>query len=68
MVKFSVYLNRLVFVMETDAPAQDHPHPHADILQKNEVDKRATALIIIGRFYPKSNLTIFYDCIPLYKI
>ena len=35
---------------------------------KNEVEKRAITLIIIGRFYPKSNLTIFYDYIPVYKI
>ena len=35
---------------------------------KNEVEKRAITLIIIGRFYPKSNLTIFYDYIPGYKI
>ena len=41
---------------DTDAPAQDHPHPHAGILQKNEVEKRAITLIIIGRCYPKSNL------------
>ena len=34
---------------------------------KNEVEKRAITLII-GRFYPKSNLTIFYDYIPVYKI
>ena len=48
-----------------DAPAQGHPHPHAGILQKNEVEKkRAITLMIIGRFYPKSNLTIFYDYIP----
>ena len=32
------------------------------------VEKRAIILIIIGRFYPKSNLTIFYDYIPGYKI
>ena len=35
---------------------------------KNEVEKRAKTLIIIGRFYPKLNLTIFYDYIPVYKI
>ena len=33
---------------------------------KNEVENRAITLIIIGRFYPKSNLTIFYDYIPVY--
>ena len=49
---------------DTDAPAQGHHHPHA----KNEVEKRAITLIIIARFYPKSNLTIFYDYIPVYKI
>ena len=53
---------------DTDAPAQCHPHPHAGILQNNEVEKMAKTLIIIGRFYPKSNLTIFYDYIPVYKI
>ena len=37
---------------DTDAPAQGHPQPHAGILQKNEVEKRATTLIIIGRFLP----------------
>ena len=42
---------------DIDAPAQGHPHPHAGILQENEVVKRAISLIIIGRFYPKSNLT-----------
>ena len=41
---------------ETDASAQSHPHPHAGILQKMKL-KRATSLIIIGRFYPKLNLT-----------
>ena len=35
---------------------------------KNEVEKRAITLIITGRFYPKSNLTIFYNNIPVYKI
>ena len=35
---------------------------------KNEVEKRAITLIIIGRFYPKLNMTIFYDYIPVYKI
>ena len=39
---------------DIDAPTQGHPHP-----QKNEVEKRAITLIITGRFYPKSNLTIF---------
>ena len=54
---------------DTDAPAQGHPHPHAGILQKkNEIEKRAITLIIIVRFYPKSNWTIFYDYIPGYKI
>ena len=53
---------------DTDAPAQGHPQPHAGILQKNEVEKRAITLIIIGKYYPKSNLTIFYDYIPGYKI
>ena len=53
---------------DTDAPAQGHPHTHAGILQKNEVEKRAITLIIIGRFYPKSKLTIFYDYILVYKI
>ena len=51
---------------DTDAPAQGHPYQHAGILQK--VEKRAISLIIIGRFYPKSNMTIFYDYIPVYKI
>ena len=45
---------------DTDAPAQGHPHPHTGCLQKYEVGKRAITPIIIGRFYPKSNLTIFY--------
>ena len=45
---------------DTDAPAQGHPHSHAGILQKMKL-KRAITLILIGRFYPKSNLTIFYD-------
>ena len=40
---------------DTDAPAQGHPHPHAGILQKMKFLKRAITLIIIGRFYPKSN-------------
>ena len=30
--------------------------------------KRAITLIIIGRLYPKSNLTVFYDYISGYKI
>ena len=57
---------------DTYAPTQGNPHPHAGILQKilqkNEVEKRAITLIINDRFYPKSNLTIFYDYIPVYKI
>ena len=53
---------------DTDAPVLGHPHPHAGILQKHEVEKRGITLIITGRFYPKSNLTIFYDYIPVYKI
>ena len=52
---------------DTDAPAQGHLHPHRHFA-KNEVEKRAITLIIIGRFYPISNLTIFYDYIPVYKI
>ena len=51
---------------DTDAPTQGHPHPHAGILQKNEVEKRAIALIIIGRSYPKSNLSYIlwlYTCV-----
>ena len=32
------------------------------------VEKRAITLKIIGRFYPKLNLTILYDDIPWYKI
>ena len=43
-------------------------HPATSRCDKNEVEKRAIPLIIIGRFYPKSNLTIFYDYIPVYKI
>ena len=37
--------------------------PPRRYLAKNEVEKRAITLIIIGRFYNKSNLTIFYDYI-----
>ena len=51
---------------DTDAPTQGHPHPYAGILQKNEVEKRAIALIIIGRSYPKSNLSYIlwlYTCV-----
>ena len=35
---------------------------------KNEVEKGTITLIINGRFYPKSNLTIFYDYKSMYKI
>ena len=35
---------------------------------KNEVEKGVITLIISGRLYPKSNLTVFYDYIPVYKI
>ena len=51
---------------DTDAPAQGHNHPHVGILQKNEVEKKAITLKIIGRFYPKSNLTYIlwlYTCV-----
>ena len=41
---------------------------HTQYFAKNEVEKKVITLIIIGRFYPKSNLTIFYDYIPGYKI
>ena len=47
---------------DTDAP----PHPHFGILQKNEVEKRAITVIIIGKFYPKSNVTYnlwLYTCV-----
>ena len=53
---------------DTDAPTQGHPHPHAGVLQKMKLKKRAITFIIIGRFYPKLNLTIFYDYKPMYKI
>ena len=39
-----------------------HPEQSSGEL-KYEVEKRAITLIIIGRFYNKSNLTIFYDYI-----
>ena len=48
-----------------------HPGPSSTTCRyfaKNEVEKRTITLIIIGRFYPKLNLTIFYDYIPGYKI
>ena len=35
---------------------------------KTWLKKRAITLVIIGRFYPKSNLTIFYNTKPGYKI
>ena len=41
---------------DTDASTLGHPHPHAGILQKMKLKKGAITLIIIGRFYPKSNL------------
>ena len=44
------------------------PCPGQSSPTKNEVEERAITLIIIGRFYPKSNLTIFYDYVPEYKI
>ena len=58
---------------DTDAPPPPRPGPSSPTQQavaKNEVEKRAISLIIIGRFYPKSNLTIFYHYmyIPVYKI
>ena len=37
-------------------PTGDHSHSETSILQKNEVEK-AINPIIIGKFYPKSNLT-----------
>ena len=52
---------------DTDAPARAIL-THTQVFAKNEVEKRARALIIIGRFYPKLNLTIFYDYIPGYKL
>ena len=48
---------------DTDAPAQSHPHPCEGILQNMKLKKRAITLKLIGRFYNKSNLTIFYDYI-----
>ena len=53
---------------DMDAPAQRHPHPHAGILQKMKLKNGVITLIIIGRFYPKSNLTyiLFYDYISVY--
>ena len=53
---------------DTDAPAKGHSQPHAGILQKMKLKKGPQLSLIIGRFYPKSNLTIFYDYIPGYKI
>ena len=41
---------------------------HTQVFCKKWSWKRAITLIIIGRFYPKSNLTIFYDYIPGYKL
>ena len=52
---------------DTDAPAKGHLTHTQAFCKKNEVEKRDITLIIIGRFYPKSNLNIFYDYIPVYK-
>ena len=35
---------------DTDAPAQGHPHPHAGIFKKNEVEKRAVDIFVYGFF------------------
>ena len=48
-----------------------HPGPSSPTRRyfaKKSCWKRAITLIIIGRFYPKSNLTIFYGYIPGYKL
>ena len=36
---------------DTDAPAQDHPQPHAGILQKNEVKKRDKSICFFFFFF-----------------
>ena len=41
---------------------------HRQFEKKNEVEKRAITLIIIGRFYPKSNLTLYSMIVSMYKI
>ena len=42
---------------DTGAPAKGPSSPARRHFSKNEVEKRAITLIIIGRFDPKSNLT-----------
>ena len=42
---------------DTDAPCPGPSSPTCRHFAKNEVEKRAITLIIIGRFYPKSNVT-----------
>ena len=49
---------------DTDVPAQGPSSTTRRYFAKKWSEKRAITLIIIGRFYPKSNLTIFYDYIP----
>ena len=52
----------------TQMPAQgpsSNGHKH---FAKNEVEKRAITLIIIGKFNPKLNLTFIYEYIPVYKV
>ena len=51
---------------DTDALAQGPSSPAPRHFAKNEVEKRAITLIIIGGFYPKSNLTYIlclYTCV-----
>ena len=40
---------------DTDGPTQGHPHPHADILQKNEVETmsplRDTRYVSLNTYY-----------------
>ena len=53
---------------DTDAPPRAILI-HTQVFCKKKKKKKAITLIRIGRFYPKSNLTIFYDyIIPGYKL
>ena len=42
---------------DKDAPAQGPSSPTRRYFAKNKVEKRAITFIIIGRLYPKLNLT-----------
>ena len=60
----------LTFAIRVIYCSRPASHLNSSVLasSKHEVEKMAITLTINDSFYPKLNLTIFYDYTPVYKI